>query len=163
MKKPIFLSLLLLGLCFSGCEDDDGELGNEAPATLDLAAESIEVDVTKTTDFTGDIVIRGIVKNIGNTDFVSGPGQQKVVLVEEFPGDQGQTVDEENFIRLDVGDSIEVSYSTKWNTANEFPPNYTLRIAYGPDIFIDGNEGNDDENNDNNSKTMTGAEIDAMF
>jgi hypothetical protein len=129
MKKSIFLSLLFAGLCFAGCEDEDDSVGNEAPATIDLAAESFDVDITKTTDFTGDIVIHGTVKNVGNTDFVSGEGQQKVVLVEKFPGDQGQTVDEEAFIRLDVGDSIEVSFSTKWNVAFEFPPDYTLRIS----------------------------------
>lgn len=163
MKKHIFLSLLLFGFCFTGCEDDDAQLSNEAPSIIDLAAESFEVDITKTTEFTGNIVIHGIVKNIGNTDFVSGEGQQKIFLVEKFPGAQEQTVDEEEFIRLDAGDSIEVSYSTKWSVSHEFPADYTLRISYDPDIFIDGNEQNDDANNENNSKVLTGTEIDEMF
>ena len=159
MKKLTLLSLLLSGLFIVGCDDDD----NESPApTIDLAAESLEVTVDKVSATEGTIFLRGTVKNIGG-DFVSGEGQQKVYLTEKYPGGQSTTVAQKAFTVLSAGAIIELKYSRQWRTSAEFPPEYTLRISYGPDIYLDGNDQNDDKNMNNNSRKITGAQINARF
>jgi hypothetical protein len=45
----------------------------------------------------------------------------------------------------------------------ESSPSYRLAIAYDPDIFIDGNEENDDCDLGANSLELTAAEINALF
>lgn len=159
MKKLIFLSLLMSGLFIAGCDDDD----NETPApVIDLAAESMEFSVSRTSATEGTVIISGIVKNVG-ADYVSGDNQQQVVLYEKYPGGQSTVVASKDFANLAAGATIEVKYSTSWRTSVEFPPSFILSISYGPDIYIDGNEQNDDENPDNNRREITGAQINEQF
>ena len=40
---------------------------------------------------------------------------------------------------------VNVSFEAVWSSfLSEFPPSYRVLISYDPDIFIDGNDFNDD-------------------
>ncbi len=157
MKKLIYLGLSTALLFLTGCDDDEPHT-----PTIDLAAQSIEFTIDKTTDFEGVAFIRGTVKNVG-ADYVSGANQQVVYLYEQYPGGQKTQVAKKAFTTLEAGGILEVKYARTWRTSVEFPPKYILSIAYGPDIYIDGKQTNDDKNSNNNSLERNGADINELF
>ena len=161
MKKLIFYNLLLAGFIIAGCDDKDEEPTPEL--NIDLAAHALEFELEKTQEFTGMVTITGIIKNIGD-DFRSREGQQAVQLLEN-PAGSGKSImlDTKAFSDLDAGETLEVSFQREWYAGMEFPPSFIVRISYDPDIYLDGNEQNDDSNNSNNAMERSGQEISEMF
>ncbi len=162
--KKIIYALLSLSI-FACDNDDDG-----APTgTIDLEATSITFSVEKEDQFSGTATITGTVTNIGTANYESGEGQQALYLYEKNLGASapGTLVNQMNFVNLDAGASIEVTYTRDWNSSSpaegEFAPDYILRLSYDPDIFIDGNTNNDDSNLNNNSIEESGIAINNLF
>ena len=161
MKKLIFYNLLLAGIIMAGCDDKEEE---PTPVlNIDLAAHALDFEIEKTQEFTGIVTITGTVKNIGD-DFRSAEGQQAVQLLEK-PAGTGKSImlDSKEFVDLDAGETIEVSFQREWYAGMEFPPSFIVRVIYDPDIYLDGNEQNDDSNNGNNTIERSGQEISEMF
>lgn len=161
MKKMIFYNLLLAAMVMAGCDDSEEEPTREL--NIDLAAHSLEFEIEKTQEFVGIVTITGIIKNIGD-DFRSSEGQQAVHLLEK-PAGSGKSImlDMLEFTDLDAGETLEVSFQREWYAGMEFPPSFIVRLSYDPDIYIDGNELNDDSNNSNNTLERSGQEISEMF
>ncbi len=170
MRNPKKISMFLLSsslllattlLTFSACEDD------AAPTKpiVDLKAMSISYElVSKTTPTTGFIKVIGIVKNIGEVDFVSNPGQSVAQILMSIPGVPGDVVKTSKEITLfAVGEEYILEYKMPWNVTNEFQPQFTLNIGYDPDIFIDGNPKNDEINLTNNILKLDGTLINSLF
>jgi hypothetical protein len=129
----------------------------------DPDARRIEAEIiARTGDFTGRIRITGTVTNLGAA-FDSDPGQQSAELWEIPDGGAPRLVASVEFVDLAPGESVTVAHETLWDAAFEFPPSYRLAIAYDPDIFVDGNEENDDCDLAGNSRDLSGAQIDALF
>ncbi|MEZ5009255.1 MAG: hypothetical protein R2753_14025 [Chitinophagales bacterium] len=162
IKTMIFT---LLGvIILASCNEDD-------VIVVDPNADLEVVDMVFTSDdldpdnqvFSGTVKITGIVVNTGTTDFVSGTNQQAIVL-DEVPI-AGSPVEKVRlpFARLNAGDTLRISYDRAWSLSNEFPPSFKVSLTYDPDIFIDGNENNDDNDLTNNSITKTGYDIHNSF
>jgi hypothetical protein len=141
---------------------------------MDPAAVEIRFDIVRRySQFRGRIRITGVVKNIGSKAFQSGPGQAKAYLYQLPPGvpcpnaTGGTVVAEKGFTNLAPGAVITVSWERDWNSSSpsegEFPNCYRLLISYDPDIYIDGNDNNDDCNQNNNKKDRSGTEINDML
>ncbi|NHF61447.1 hypothetical protein FK220_018990 [Flavobacteriaceae bacterium TP-CH-4] len=174
MKTFKFLKTLgilaILPFALLSCDPDEEPIVEETSPTIDLAVETISFSVVKTSDFVGVATITGSIKNIAD-NFVSGTGQQKVYLYERSlgtPTDQpGNLVAERSFTNLAAGETLEVSFSRAWNASSpaegEFPPEYILYIGYDPDIYIDGNEHNDDTNTSNDELLESGMAINDLF
>ncbi len=146
------LSLLFLGAI--------GTVLSAGAQVVDPAVMSLKVAVTKKLSATtADIEIVGIVKNIGTKTFKSGRGQASVRLYENVPGAKGKVVLEREITTLKADAQNTYRYTTKWDVSREFPPDYTFQIDYDPDIRIDGNPDNDDENLKNNKKSLKGSAI----
>ncbi len=161
MKKLIFYNLMLASIITAGCDDKE-----EQPTpgfNIDLAAHSLDFDIEKTQAFTGIVTITGTIKNIGD-DFRSSEGRQAVHLLEK-PAGSGKSImlDIKEFTDLDTGETLEVSFQREWYAGMEFPPSFIVRVSYDPDIYLDGNEQNDDSNNGNNAIERSGQEISEMF
>ena len=60
-----------------------------------------------------------------------------------------------------------MTFTRAWNSSSpaegEFPPTYTLSIAYDPDIRMDSNPDNDDVNERNNRTEKSGTPINDLF
>lgn len=125
----------------------------------DPAATAINYELLSTTTPTsGDVEITGVVRNRGTMPFTSGEGQQSVQLWEG-----GTMVASQAFTNLAVDATVEVTYERNWSTQDEFrPPSYTVLLAYDPDIYIDGNDENDDCNSNNNDFARGTAALDAL-
>jgi len=161
----VFL-LVIVSTIFAGCPPED-----DMRPVIDLKAESIEFSVVKTTDdFHGVATIKATIKNIGN-DFASGEGQQIMYLYERslgIPTSQlGTEVARKAFTHLSFDQTLEVTFSRNWYSASpaegEFPPEYILVIGYDPDLYIDGNFNNDDNNHENDELMVSGSGINALF
>ena len=63
--------------------------------------------------------------------------------------------------RLDAGARVNTAFARvqRWLPSEEFQAGYELMISYDPDIFIDGNERNDDCQMSNNRISISAAEI----
>lgn len=124
--------------------------------------KAMSISYTKVSDSgsgSGEVTITGRVTNRGMTDFTSSEGQQAVYLYEG-----SQLIAQTAFVNLAVDASVTVTYTRSWSLSDEFrPPSYTVELAYDPDIFIDGNPGNDDCNLNNNSLERDTSAIDALF
>lgn len=132
---------------------------------IDLAAYEIRVSViSASTDNKAKLKIEGIIKNVGRLNYSSAAGQQVALLYEEVPGTAPRLMATKNFQNLAVNASTSFYITKSWDkTANaEFPPNYFLIVTFDPDLYIDGNNNNDDAVSTNNKITKTGAEINAM-
>lgn len=122
------------------------------------AATALSVEVLSRDNGTGTIRLTGTVRNIGLRTFDSSAGQQSAQVWE------GSTVvATEPFTDLAPNESLTVTYETTWTRSSEFQADYTLRIAYDPDIFIDGNEQNDDCNTEDNERTLSATQINSEF
>ncbi|MHA7058627.1 hypothetical protein ACWGOQ_0015490 [Aquimarina sp. M1] len=168
MKTLKILSVVLLTALFISCDSDDDAA---ALGTIDLEASSITFSIVRdgSSDFTGTATITGTVTNTGESDFNSSTGQQAILLYQRnlgapAPGDLVGTV---NFTDLAVGETLTVSYMRPWNSSSpaegEFPPDYRIVLSYDPDIFIDGNDHNNDEDLSNNDLTVSGSGINDIF
>lgn len=158
MRKSVMtffgLTLVTVACLGSGCPTDL----LDAIDCMDPAVATVEVEVLEKDGSTGRIRITGTVINVGLQTFDSSEGQQAVELVES-----NTVVATTTFVDLETAEEVTVTYETAWNSASEFLPDYTVRLSYDPDIFIDGNEENDDCRTANNSRTLTAAEINEVF
>lgn len=136
----------------------------------DPAAQEIRFEIVrKTSQFDGRVRITGIIKNVGAKAFTSGPNQAAIHLYQMPAGatSGGTLVAQRNFQNLAPGATLSVSYERDWHSSSpnegEFPPTYRLLITYDPDIYMDGNEDNDDCNQNNNTKDRSGSGINDLF
>lgn len=96
----------------------------------------------------GSIRVTVEVKNLSGADYVSAPGQQRLVIEGRNGGRSGAVP----FVNLARGDVIAWADTFR---PFEFPASYKAYLALDPDIFIDGNERNDDCRADNNRVALT--------
>jgi hypothetical protein len=154
----MILVLSALSSCNKGEEPDTPIIDLEA-STIDY-----ELDALGGCQCTGTVRLTGKVKNIGNTNFSSGPKQQFIQLIQKPLGTSTETVIKHHeFSTLAADAEIEVTIVIPWDVAIEFQPEYILRISYDPDIYIDGNSNNDDTNSTNNTFTLSGFDINGVF
>lgn len=168
MKTLKFIPVIILSLIALSCDTDETSSG--PPPTIDLEATSIDFAIDNVVNFVADATITGTITNIED-DFVSGSGQQAILLYERSlgtpPGNPGNEVARVNFTTLGAGETLTISYTRTWNASSpaegEFPPDYRIVISYDPDLLIDGNEDNDDDNFANNELTRNGLGINQLF
>lgn len=156
MKARLMLPVLTLAVCvLSGgtCPE------NCQPGQPNPAVDRIDFTLVSTsTSTTGTVRIEGVVENKGDTTFDSGAGQQSVQLY------QGTTLlAQQDFEDLAAGATVTVAHDLSWNTSTEFPPTFRVIIVYDPDIFIDGNDNNDDCATSDNALERSGSEINDLF
>lgn len=135
----------------SSCEAESGCVN---PRAREIRFELVE----RTDAFSGRVRITAIFENAGSEDFVSSAGQQRVELYEG-----GTLVASRRFKRLAAGATISLSYERSWWTSTEFPPSFRARISYDPDIYIDGNDRNDDCESGDNEVERSGYEVNEIF
>jgi hypothetical protein len=113
----------------------------------------------------GTVTITAIVKNVGDTPWMSRAGQQSLQLLETPSGaTTGGTVKVAcDFPTLNVGQEVRCPYSRRWDTAIEFQPSYRAMILFDPDIFLDANKKNDDVNRKNNSAFTPYTAVNGLF
>jgi ABC-type antimicrobial peptide transport system permease subunit len=133
---------------------------------IELAAESINFSVVRVIDkFNARVKIEGVIHNVGRLNYTSAPDEQVALLYEENGG-AWRLVASRPFQNLAVNATVKVSFTRSWNKSSpaegEFPPNYILIVGLDPDIYIDGNNNNDDYNTANNKFTKSSAEINRM-
>ncbi len=121
-----------------------------APAVRSMTAHRIGGDMVR---------IVAEIANIGGVNFQSGEGQQLVTLSDG----RGRPVGYRGFVTLAAGDSFTFSTERRWNPASEFQEGFSAHIDYAPDIFIDANPANDDCRMGDNARSITPAEINALF
>jgi len=87
-------------------------------------------------------------------------------LLYEDNGGRPRLVATRVFQNLTPGQEVKVSYTRAWGKSSpaegEFPPKYILIISFDPDIYIDGNDNNDDANTGNNRMEKSSREINGM-
>jgi len=95
-------------------------------------------------------------KNTGNMNYVSNSNQQGITcrFGENFPREAKYF----EFGNLNAGETKTFSFEMDWYYP-EFPPSLRATILYDPDIRIDGNDQNNDSKLGDNSRTMTGEQI----
>ncbi len=130
----------------------------------DLFAEAINFSVIRVDagGSTGTVKIEGVVRNAGTSDYNSNANQQIALLYEQILGGKTTLVARQPFKDLAVNATVIFSYTRRWNRSDEFPPTYTLIISFDPDIYIDGNNNNDDSNTANNKLSKSGEAINAL-
>lgn len=156
--------LFLMGLSCPPGDPDDGRVPvvcfGPDPQALRIEFRLIEA----TTATSGRVEIKGIVDNYGMEEFRSGQGQQSAQLFEGNTLVAENLLVEHEFLNLALDETISVEYERDWDTADEFlPSEYTLYVNLDPDIFIDGNEQNDDCNTNNNMLQRSTTDINALF
>jgi hypothetical protein len=139
------------------------------PAAFEIRFEIVRRD----SQFRGRIRITGVVKNIGNKAFQSGPNQAAAYLYQLPAGvppasaTGGTIVAQQPITNLAVGATLNLSWERDWDSSSpnegEFPNSYRLLISYDPDIYMDANKDNDDCNQNNNKKERNGSEINDML
>tara|TARA_Y100000815_G_C13336876_1_gene498194 strand:+ start:1097 stop:1585 length:489 start_codon:yes stop_codon:yes gene_type:complete len=162
MKK---MKTILLSMCYLAiaCNSDDD---TTTTSIVDLKADDITYEmVSQTSATTGEVRIRGHIKNIGNANFNSSLGQQVAYLIERPLGTTNETTMATANLPtvINVDGEITFSYTRNWDTTIEFQNDIILRISYDPDIFIDGNLTNDDANMNNNTLVLQGNAINSLF
>lgn len=138
---------------------EDCLVGQPNPAVVSLDFELID----QTSETTGTIMITGVVENLGTGSFDSSPGQQSVQLYMGQSLTSLTLLETEEFEDLVPGGQVTVVHTMEWNTSDEFPPLFQVILSYDPDIYIDGNEDNDDCANSDNALQRDGSDINALF
>ncbi|MCB9853447.1 MAG: hypothetical protein H6819_10160 [Phycisphaerales bacterium] len=154
------ISVVLLLLPISGltCPEDCLE-GQPNPAVISIDFNLVSRD----TDSTGTVEIVGTVENLGSGTFDSAAGQQAVQIWAGPSLTSLNMLASQPFEDLAPGAQVSVSYELEWNTSNEFPPIYRVILSYDPDIYIDGNDDNDDCATSDNALQRDGSEINDLF
>lgn len=159
---------IILTLGMFSCDTDDDTEGT--PPIIDLEASEISFAIANQENFVADATITGTITNIEET-FSSGMGQQAILLYERSlgtpAGNPGVEVARVDFTNLAAGQTLSISYTRSWDASSpaegEFPPDYRLVLSYDPDLFIDGNENNDDTNSSNDTLERNGQGINQLF
>jgi len=87
------------------------------------------------------------VRNVSTKNYVSGEGQQTIVLARN-----GAALDSESFSVLNAGRTL--TWSQTVPRPFEFTDTYGARYSFDPDIYADGNPRNDDCNSANNVRSV---------
>ena len=155
MKSRLILPFLALSVCvLSGLTcPEDCETTDPNPAVD-------RIDITVLTADPARIRVTGVVENKGGGTFDSSAGQQSVQL---YQGLDTTPLATQTFEDLAPGATVSVTHEMDWSRSTEFPPTLRVVIAYDPDIFIDGNDNNDDCSTSDNVMEKTGSEINAEF
>lgn len=166
MKTLKILTVVFITILCNACDNDDTA---EPLGTIDLEATAITFSIIKDSDFTGTATITGTITNIGEENFSSSDGQQAIRLYERNLGADapGTLVSSVEFTNLNAGETLTITYARPWNSSSpaegEFPPDYRVVLDYDPDIFIDGNDANNDVDLTNNEVTASGTAINTLF
>lgn len=161
MKSLKILFTVFVAIFLFSCDKDD----DKVTPIIDLEARTIDYElVTTPTSTTGEVRLTGRVTNIENTNFSSDSRQQFIQLSRRPLGSTTETVLEQNdFTAIAHGDEITLVVVINWDIANEFQPEFVLRISYDPDILTDGNTNNDDSNSSNDVFVLSGFDINSLF
>lgn len=153
--KNALLVLCLACLPMSGltCPEDC------ATGVPSLAVVRIDYEILSTTSPTeGTIRVTGVIQNQGTADYNSGAGQQSLQLYRGLNFLQ-QPVAQTDFTDLAAGATLTVTYDVAWNTSTEFPQSFVVYIGLDPDLFLDGNEANDECPTTDNLLSRSGEEV----
>ncbi len=136
-------------------------------ATPALAAPDLQVrvwvdanSVHKNANNTYNFTIRGQLKNIGNSNYVSRNNQQVLFLHQVG---RSNHITNWNFSRLNRGKVMNVHVPVINQPGGEFVPSYELALSFDPDIYLDKNPANDDHNRRNNQATLSNRTLSAAF
>ena len=141
-----------------------GALGQQAPLVANTAI-GINCPAPAVRTLTAHRIGGGLIRieaeiaNIGSVNFVSGEGQQQVMLTD----DRGAPIAYRGFVTLAAGESFVFGTERSWNRASEFQEGFGAVINYAPDISIDGNAANDDCRLQDNRRTISPDEINSLF
>ena len=101
---------------------------------------------------------------------MSNPGQQSLYLYQDQMGGASSPapVARSDFQNLAPDQTVALSWSRNWDASSpsegEFPPSFRAQIMYDPDIYMDGNDQNDDCGPpDNNRRNLDGRLINDRF
>ncbi|MFC4740226.1 hypothetical protein ACFO3U_09505 [Flavobacterium ponti] len=156
--KNLHKLLTLIFLSLISCDKDDSPT-----KVIDLKADITYEMVSQSSATSGTIKIIAHVKNVGNSSFTSSANQQVVNLVVKTPGAADFIVEHLDFTSVPKDEELTFNITRQWNTADEFPQSYELRIVYDPDLFIDGSTDNDDTNQSNDIFLLSGTTINTLF
>src|SRR5690606_23599309 len=97
-------------------------------------------------------------------DYRSSEGQQTIQLLEKPASGKSILLTNKKFKDLDAGGTLEIEHIVQgWQSSQEFPSSFILRISFDPDLYIDANPQNDDAHQNNNSIERHGQEINELF
>jgi hypothetical protein len=156
--KNLHKLFALLFLSLISCDKDDS-----TTKVIDLKADITYEMVSQSSATTGTIKIIAHVKNVGNSAFTSSANLQVANLVVKTPGDVDFIVEHLDFTSVPKDGELTFNITRQWDTADEFPQSYELRIVYGPDIYIDSSTDNDDANQSNDTFLLSGTTINTLF
>jgi len=111
----------------------------------------------------GKVSLIATVENVGKGEYRSRSNQQTVDLYETVPGRAPRRVAGREFATLAPGQRFDLVWTRAWDASSpaegEFPPSFEARLAYDPDIRIDGNPANDECTTKNNAARLNGKSI----
>ncbi len=119
-------------------------------------ANSVHQNANHTYNFT----IRGQVKNIGTSNYISRSNQQVLFLHQVG---RSHHITNWHFSRLNRGQVKNVHVPVINQPGGEFVPSYELALSFDPDIYMDRNLANDDHNRRNNQATVSSRALSAAF
>jgi hypothetical protein len=99
------------------------------------------------------------VRNIGLVNYESKPNQQGLYV--NYLYDNKLQIADLPFQNVRSGQTLTLRHEMDWgwNSSDEFPQGLKATIGFDPDLFIDGNEKNDDLRQSNNQKELVGTTI----
>lgn len=123
---------------------------------VDPAVEPLRVlHPRKQPDGTYVFWLQASLKNLGTSAFSAAAGQAQYTLRMG-----NRVLHTRNLTNLAAGARVDAGKTIGgWRLSDEFPPDFSLEIVYGPDIRLDNNPQNDDCRMNNNKKTLSGAEV----
>ncbi|UCD30051.1 MAG: hypothetical protein JSV03_06130 [Planctomycetota bacterium] len=144
----------------NGCTVDPGGSVPSRCQGPDPRAKAIEYSLVGMIDANrANIQIKGVVENIGLSNYDSGPDQQDIQLWED-----DAMVHSVQFEDLAVDETIYIEYQREWDLGDEFLPGfYKVIITYDPDIRDDGNLNNDDCRETNNMVVRRASDINSLL
>lgn len=166
MKSRVFIAALLCAALVpnAGCKKNDA-----CTSAPDLKADRVMFEIlSKSSQWAGRVRITGVVRNVGER-YESAAGQQTANLYEVQLGGSVPASPQaaRAFTNVVPGGELTVTYERDWNSSSpaegEFPPSYRLQILFDPDIQLDDNDCNDDQNPSNDVLTVSGSAINDLF
>ncbi len=161
MKAKVFCFALmgcLIPLTGLTCPEDCLE-GQPNLTVLRIDFELVE----QTSESTGTVRITGVAENTGSGVFDSSAGQQSLQLYSGQSLNSLTLLETQEFVDVMPGEQIMVTHTMSWSTTDEFPPLFQAVLSYDPDIYIDGNDDNDDCATSDNAVQRDGSEINDLF
>ena len=125
------------------------------PMIRDITAEVLSRTATQ-----ARVRITAVVENAGGVAYRSSPRQQSITLMRD-----NRRVSTQGFTVINPGNRFFVTYEevVSRHGYGEFPPTFHARLAYDPDIRIDGNPANDDCRSNDNRRSMSGQVVNRLL